>query len=250
MNVLNIMKSLWILTRWDYSCEIFVLRKSRILYCANDLEVRTFLNCRWLLFYLGIVVVEVWTFPNSHYRSQMSFSYLGKIPYVDVRIDLKFGVFRTESQKILGDGTEILLVDRFRATREPVKKRDSNTEKDKTFPLELTAARKICYFVNTYARMFFAQTHECFCAHIHTNAHKRMFCANVFKHIHVFLYRHTCMFCIRCMHFFKHATIKLLLLEKVLSAHIVLKTNLLQLVTNIFSPSTYKSSFFDENMRA
>jgi hypothetical protein len=149
--------------------QTFRSSESRVLYCANDLEVRTFLNCRRLLLYLGISrsqkcakELEVWTFPNSHYRSQMSFSYLGKITYVDVRIDLKFGVFRTESQKILGDGTEILLVDRFRATREPVKKRDSNTEKDKTFPFELTVARKICYFVNTYARMFCAQTHECF----------------------------------------------------------------------------------------
>ena len=93
--------------------------------------------------------------------------------------------------------------------------------------------------------MFCAQIHECFlCTHTRMHIHV---CSvhtytNVFIHIHVLLYTYTRMFCIQCMHFCKHATIKLLLLEKVLSVHIVLKTKLLQLVTNIFSPSIYKSS--------
>jgi hypothetical protein len=94
--------------------------------------------------------------------------------------------------------------------------------------------------------MFCAQIHECFlCTHTRMHIHVCFVhtYTNIFIHIHVLLYTYTRMFCIQCMHFCKHATIKLLLLEKVLSVHIVLKTKLLQLVTNIFSPSIYKSSF-------
>ena len=135
---MNIMKSLWILTRWDCSCELFVLRNNLVLKCANDLEVRTFLNCQWLLFYLGIVVFhqlaknhEVWTFPNCHFRTQMSFSHLGKIPYVETW-SLEFS--ELSHTKSCATALKFLLVNRFRATREPVQKRDSNMEKIKLFP--------------------------------------------------------------------------------------------------------------------
>ena len=91
----------------------------------------------------------------------------------------------------------------------------------------------------TNTRMFFM--------HTYTNAHTRLFCV----HIHECFYTYTCTvvyiytYVLYTMHAFLQACNHQVTVtwKGIISTYCFKKTKLLQLVTNIFSPSIYKSSF-------